>query len=104
MTGSESVCPGFIEELWWSDYALLLKIALLTLRTALRVVCVRVRVCAGLFRKLRSGGLARFSGAAALHVYIRETMKRSGGLCRPTFSAALSCISSQANRNLGFTQ
>lgn len=34
-----------------------------------------VRVCSGLFRKLRSGGLARFSGAAALNVYIRETMK-----------------------------
>lgn len=32
-------------------------------------------MCSCLFRKLRSGGSARFSGAAALNVYISKTMK-----------------------------
>lgn len=43
-------------------------------------VCVCVCVCEGVFRKLRSGRLVRFSGAAALNVYIPETMKQSACL------------------------
>lgn len=39
-----------------------------------------VRVCSCLFRKLGSGRSLRFSGAAALNVYIPETMKQSVSL------------------------
>lgn len=71
------------------DLAPLPKIALLTYLTFVSVcvcACVCTRVCSGLFRKLRSGGLWGSSGAAALYVYVSETMKWFLFLCRPTFS------------------
>lgn len=42
-------------------------------------------MCSCLFRKLRSGGSARFSGAAALNVYISKTMKPRERLQKSTF-------------------